>query len=174
MPPDAEQRLESERLILRPIAKEVAASILAGDMPDGMKFAEGYPDEFSVEVMDLLAGKRQDEDPGFAPLFIILKEEDAVIGEISASWKAGETAAAVGYHIVQPRQRQGFATEALRIFVAYLLAQPGLEVVIADTFPEHIASRRVMEKAGMTLARTIRRVEDGDERDLVVYELRGS
>jgi hypothetical protein len=90
MPPDAEQRLESERLILRPIAKEVAASILAGGMPDGMKFAEGYPDEFSVEVMDLVAGKRQDEDPGFAPLFIILKEEDAVIGEISASWKAGK------------------------------------------------------------------------------------
>ena len=93
-------------------------------------------------------------------------------GEIGSSWKAGDATATVGYDVVPGHQRQGFATEALKTLSAWLMAQPGVECVIADTFPDHIASRRVMEKAGMKLARTIRRVEDGEERDLVVYEMR--
>jgi RimJ/RimL family protein N-acetyltransferase len=69
-------------------------------------------------------------------------------------------------------QRQGYATEALKALLHYQLDQPDVDLVAADTFPGHIASRRVMEKAGMSYARTIRRVEDGEERDIVVYEIK--
>lgn len=174
MPANPEIRLESERLLLVPVDRASARAILDGLVPEGLRFAEGYPGEFSLEVMDLLAGSRQAEAPNFAPWFMILKAEGVVIGEIGSSWKAGDITATVGYDVVEPRQRLGFATEALRTLANYLLGQPAVEVVTADTFPEHIASRRVMEKAGMTLARTIRRMEDGEERDLVVYELRAT
>ena len=103
---------------------------------------------------------------------MILKSEGIVLGDIGSSWQEGDATATVGYDVVPGRQQQGFATEALKTLAAWLLAQPGVEALIADTFPDHTASRRVMEKAGMTFVRTIRRVEDGEERNLVVYELR--
>ena len=172
MPADPSLRLESERLVLRPITREEGKVILRGETPADLRFADDYPGEASVEVMDLLSGARQAEAPDFAPWFMLLKPDGIVIGEIGSSWKAGDTTATVGYDVVPGHQRQGFATEALRTMAAWLLAQPGVECVVADTFPDHIASRRVMEKAGMKLVRTIRRVEDGEERDIVVYEMR--
>src|SRR5436190_21876839 len=155
MPLDPDLRLESDRLVLRPIEKSAARSILGGITPENLNFAEGYPSEFSLEVMDLLAGNRQSEAPGFAPWFMILKSENAIIGDIGSSWKEGDRSATVGYDVISPRQGQGFATEALRTLICFYLSQSGVEVVMADTFPEHIASRRVMEKAGMIFARTI-------------------
>ena len=43
------KELESERLSLH------------GEAPQGLLFAEGYPDEQTLEVMDLLAGERSRE-----------------------------------------------------------------------------------------------------------------
>ena len=171
MPLDPALRLESDRLVLRPIEKSAARSILRGIAPANLNFAEGYPSEFSLEVMDLLAGNRRSEAPGFAPWFMILKSENSVIGDLGSSWKQGDRSATVGYDVILPRQGQGFATEALKTLIGFYLSQTGVEMVTADTFSEHIASRRVMEKAGMTFTRTIRRIEDGEERDLVVYEI---
>src|SRR5713101_4464081 len=103
MPLDPNLRLESERLLLRPIEVAVAKSTLAGETPAGLKFAEGYPSEFSIEVLDLIAGERQNEAPGFAPWFVVLKSENVVIGDIGSSGSTG-TQTTVGYNIVPPRQ----------------------------------------------------------------------
>jgi len=164
--------LESDRLRLLPVTPEQAAIILAGGVPPGLKFGAGYPGEFDTEVMDLLAGERAPEAPGFAPWFITLKATGEVIGQVGGSLDAAGSTYTVGYDVVDAFQRQGYATEALQTLVAYLLSQPGASVVQADTFPEHIASRRAMEKSGMTLVRAFRRVVDGEERDLVLYEIR--
>jgi ribosomal-protein-alanine N-acetyltransferase len=137
-----------------------------------LKFADGYPGQFSLEVMDLLAGERRDEAAGFAPWFMLLKATGEIIGEISGSRPDGGRTYGVGYDVIEPMQRQGYATEALKALLSYLLDQPDVDMVAADTFPDRIASRRVMEKAGMSYARTIRRVEDGEERDVVVYEIK--
>jgi RimJ/RimL family protein N-acetyltransferase len=44
--------------------------------------------------------------------------------------------------------------------------------VVADTFEDHVASRRVMEKAGMTLFDARTETVDGEEARLVFYEIR--
>ena len=54
----------------------------------------------------------------------------------------------VGYSIVPSYQRNGYATEATRALMA-LAYRHGARTVIAETYPELIASRRVMEKCGM-------------------------
>src|SRR5438270_2550328 len=123
MPLDPDLRLESDRLVLRPIEKSVARSILRGIVPEDLNFAEGYPSEFSLEVMDLLAGNRRSEAPGFAPWFMILKSENAIIGDIGSSWREGDTSATVGYDVILPRQGQGFATEALKTLIEFCLSQ---------------------------------------------------
>jgi ribosomal-protein-alanine N-acetyltransferase len=71
---------------------------------------------------------------------------------------------------VDPCWGRGYATEALRALLAHVLAAPDMRRVVAETMVDHIASRRVMEKAGMTYCG--RRVDDeyGEPLDLVVYE----
>ena len=56
----------------------------------------------------------------------------------------------VGYSIVPSHQRNGYATEATRALMA-LAYRHGARTVIAETYPELVASRRVMEKCGMVL-----------------------
>jgi len=52
-----------------------------------------------------------------------------------------------------------------------VLADPRIDRVVAETLEGHAASRRVMEKAGLRLhSRRVGEV-DGDQAELVVYEL---
>lgn len=50
--------ITSDRLVLRPIGLESARDVLAGHRPDGLTFADDYPTQFSLETMNLVAGKR--------------------------------------------------------------------------------------------------------------------
>lgn len=61
----------------------------------------------------------------------------------------------VGYSVVPEARQRGYATEATRALVAFALAQPGVDVIHAETFPTLVASVRVLEKLGF------RRVEGG-------------
>ena len=92
-----------------------------------------------------------------------------MVGEIGAA--VDGSTAQVGYTVVEPSWGQGYATEALRALLAHLAADPAIDRVVAETLAGHAASRRVMEKAGMRLHS--RRVDevDGEQAELVVYEL---
>jgi RimJ/RimL family protein N-acetyltransferase len=65
---------------------------------------------------------------------------------------------------------QGYATEALRALLDHVLAEPDMRRVVAETMVDHIASRRVMEKAGMTYCGERLDDEYGELVNLVVYE----
>lgn len=54
----------------------------------------------------------------------------------------------MGYAFLPAYYNQGFATEAFRGAIDYLLAH-GFETVVAGAFSENTASLRVMEKCGM-------------------------
>lgn len=164
--------IETERLILRPIAPAEARQILQQQPPEGMVFAQGYPGPFSLEVMDLLAGERSTEPVNFEPWFIIRKRERDVIGDTGWSTPLGPQRPTVGYDIIEPLWGQGYATEALGGLLDYLFNRPEVESVQADTFESHLASRRVMEKAGMVHFDTRRETVDGEEQTLVFYEIR--
>ena len=163
--------IEGEVVLLAPISRDVAAQLLAGRRPAGIAFAEGYPSQFSLEVMDILAGPRAvgPDGPGFNPCFVVRKGDGVVVGEIGYS--LGESTARLGYSIVEACQGRGYATDALRALVAALRADPRVERISAQTLVEHAASRRVMEKAGMRLCDERLGEVDGELRELVVYEL---
>ena len=55
----------------------------------------------------------------------------------------------VGYSIMQDRQRQGFAPEAVAGLIGWAFSHPEVTRVAAETFPELRASIRVMEKNGL-------------------------
>jgi ribosomal-protein-alanine N-acetyltransferase len=57
----------------------------------------------------------------------------------------------VGYRLARDARGRGYATEAARASLTYGFEQIGLERIVAVAAPANAASRRVMEKAGMTM-----------------------
>ncbi len=55
----------------------------------------------------------------------------------------------VAYRLARDRWGRGYATEAAGACIARGLGPLGLERIVALTAPDHVASRRVMEKCGM-------------------------
>jgi RimJ/RimL family protein N-acetyltransferase len=157
-------------VLLRPVDREVARALLAGRTPAGMRFAQGYPSPFSLEVMDLLAGTRAAEaGPGFCSCFVVRREDDAVVGEIGYGFDEASGAATVGYSIVEPCWGRGYASDALLALLAHMRADGRVRSIEGRAPVAHVASRRVMEKAGMTLCDTRLEEVDGELVELAVY-----
>jgi RimJ/RimL family protein N-acetyltransferase len=163
--------IEGETVRLEPIGREVAAALLDGRAPEALVFAAGYPSEFSLEVMDILAGPRaaSTDAAGFHPRFVVRKEDGVVVGEIGCSI-APDATAMVGYSIVGSCQGRGYATDALRALLASLRDDPRVARITAQTLVDHLASRRVMEKAGMRVHAERLGEVDGVLAEVVVYE----
>ncbi len=162
--------IDSPRLTLRLIGVETARALLDGRTPAGLVLADDYPSQFSLEVMDLVAGPRAGSVRQLGPFFLVRKSDGTVVGEIGAALDPVAGTAQVGYSIVRSCWSQGYATEALRALLDRLLSDGDVGRVFGETMIDHHASRRVMEKAGMR-ERGRRRVgEDGQTVELVVYE----
>lgn len=166
--PTGVNQIDAVRLVLQPICLPVARMLLVGETPQGLRFAPGYPSRFTHDVMESVLEAR---GPGrFGPYFMIRKADGMIVGEIGCSVEDVYTMGKVGYSVVEPCWGQGYATEALRALLGYVLAEPDMRRVIAETMVDHVASRRVMEKAGMTYCGERLDDEYGELVNLVVYE----
>ena len=88
--------------------------------------------------------------PGRQDLFAIrLKETGRLIG-IILYFDEKEDSCEIGYGIGSAFWNQGYATEAVRRFLEYLFREKGMRTVYASFFTGNDASRRVMEKCGMS------------------------
>jgi RimJ/RimL family protein N-acetyltransferase len=94
-----------------------------------------------------------------------------VIGEIGAVVDPAKETAQVGYSLVESSWGQGYATEALKALLSELLARGVVRRVVGETYADHHASRRVMEKAGMHHCGERTGEEAGQPVELMVYEL---
>jgi len=88
---------------------------------------------------------------------------------------AGPLEPELGYRLHQFAWNQGLATEGSRALINMGLAELGCERVTAEAMAVNVASRRVMEKAGLRYVRTFHqdwpvRIE-GDEEGDVEYAL---
>ena len=80
----------------------------------------------------------------------------------------------VGYGIFRPEDRgKGYATEALRIFSAYLFELKPIPRLQLGTHTDNLAARRVAEKCGYQLEGTLRKMffSRGQHVDCVQYSL---
>ena len=83
-------------------------------------------------------------------LFAIrLRATGRLIG-ILVCFDEADGACEIGYGIGSVYWGKGYATEAVQRFLSYLFTEKGLHTVTASFFTGNEASRRVMEKCGMT------------------------
>ena len=101
-----------------------------------------------------------------------LKETKRLIG-ILTCFDETDVSCEIGYGIGSSHWNHGYATEAVERFLAYLLYEKGFQTVYASFFTGNDASRRVMEKCGMTFSRFSEKELSylGVERDLTYYSI---
>ena len=101
---------------------------------------------------------------------IRLKETGKLIGTI-LSFEEKDDHCEIGYALSSRYWNQGYMSEAVNCFLDYLFAEKGVNRVYASYFTGNEASRRVMEKVGMTYDRFVERELEyrGQPRDVVYY-----
>jgi ribosomal-protein-alanine N-acetyltransferase len=83
--------------------------------------------------------------------------------------QAGEVE--IGYSIIAPRQRRGYASAAAELLVARAFADPRVETVLAETPPDHLASQAVLARCGF---KPIGTRLDPDHGDVLCFQRRRS
>lgn len=137
--------METERLIIDPIR--------AADKEDyfiNISHDKKVLENFICRYADTLEDFDFSSYPGRQELFAIrLKETGRLIG-IILYFDEKEDSCEIGYGIGSAFWNRGYATEAVRRFLEYLFREKGMQTVYASFFTGNDASRRVMEKSGMT------------------------
>jgi RimJ/RimL family protein N-acetyltransferase len=173
--------LETQRLALRRFAMADAGNLVSLDAdPDVMRFVTGgiptSREEIENEVLPAFLGYYQryegfgfwaaiEKVTGeFLGWFHFRPREDAAPGEVE-----------LGYRLRKSAWGQGYATEGSRELIGKGFTEFGVQRVVAEAMAVNLASRRVMEKAGLRLVRTFRQPwpypVDGDQFGDVEYAL---
>ncbi len=148
--------LTTARLNLRPMTPEDAPALHAvlGD-EETMRF---YPRALTpTEVDDWIARQAARYPTGTGLLGIVLKDSNTLIGDCGAVWQTidGPPELEIGYHVHRDYQNRGYATEAARAVRDYAFTTLACDHVISMIRPENLPSRRIAEKNGLTLHRTV-------------------
>ena len=104
--------------------------------------------EIAKEVVDQLISSYDNEDGPFV-YAVIRKSDNANLGyvqliKIEEGWE-------IGYHIAEKYTGNGYATEAVKIFLKYLKNTAKLNQIIGIALAANKASRRVLDKCGFEL-----------------------
>jgi RimJ/RimL family protein N-acetyltransferase len=168
--------IETERLELIPATPEQVRAALRGATPLGAALGAAVPETWPPEFLDdpafeytlarLLEGPPQ---TGWWLHFILRK--DAAGGRTligSAGYKgppSDDGTVEVGYGIVRDQHRRGYASEAVRGLLAHAFAEPSVQRVIAETYPELTGSLGVLRTCGFSL------IGDGSEPGVIRFAL---
>jgi RimJ/RimL family protein N-acetyltransferase len=173
--------LETERLLLRRFTPADEDDVVALDAdPEVMHFVTGGLPTSRAEIRDdvLPHWLRYYDDPsGYGFWAAIEKSSGVFLGWFHLRPHAGEPRdePELGYRLRKEAWGRGFAAEGSRGLIRRAFTELGARRVYAETLVVHIASRRVMEKAGLRLIRTFHQPWPypipGDEHGDVEYAL---
>lgn len=154
--------LETERLILRRFTEDDADTLYELDSdPDVMRYLSGgKPTPCEVIEAEILPRftRYDDRFPGFGFWAAVGKASGDFLGWFSfrSTEEAGARQASLGFRLRKAAWGQGYATEGTRALLRLGFTELGVQRVVATTYEDNLASRRVMEKAGMRLSRRFR------------------
>ena len=173
--------LETGRLLLRRFTESDVANLhdLDGD-PEVMRFVNGgrpvSPDVISNETLPRFL-RAYERFEGFGVWAAIERSTGEFVGwfEFYPRKDAVPEEVELGYRLRRSAWGKGYATEGSRALIRKGFTELGVQRVVAETMAVNGASRRVMEKAGLTYVRTFHqewpeRIE-GDEYGDVEYAL---
>ena len=144
--------IESDRLSIRKLTMDMCYDIHQNSLDeDNRRFV---PDEVfetlevATEVVKSLIESYEDEEGPFV-FAIFRKIDNANIGyiqlvKIDLGWE-------IGYHIAKRYTGNGYATEAVKLFLDYLKDNTDYKEIYGVALSANKASRRVLQKSGFEL-----------------------
>jgi RimJ/RimL family protein N-acetyltransferase len=151
--------LETDRLVLRRFTPDDLELLLElDDDPDVMRYINNGQPVDRAEVAAMLEwwlGYYQ-RYAGYGVWAAIEKATGRFLGwfHFRPGVGAGPLEPELGYRLHRDAWGHGFATEGSRALIDKGFADLGVERVNAEAMAVHVASRRVMEKAGLRFVRT--------------------
>ncbi len=148
------QTLETSRLILRPWRETDVAPF--AEMNADCKVMQYFPAPLSYQESASLVERCQKhfDEYGFGLWAVELKETAEFAGFIGLAvpqFTAYFTPCVeIGWRLAAPYWNQGYATEGAQAALDFGFDQCNLKEVLSFTVPANVASRRVMEKIGMS------------------------
>jgi len=164
--------IHTERLILREFTPMDFDAVheYASD-PEVVRYMPFGPNtvEDSRNFLNRAIGRQKEEGRTDFELAVVLKDGGKLIGGCRLN-KTSNLAAHIGYIFNRGYWGRGYATEAARALVRHGFAELGAHRIYATCDPDNIASRRVLEKAGMVLEGRLREdmVCHGEYRDSLI------
>jgi len=140
------------------------ARALGVTIPDNWP-VENYDDECLVWCRNLL-----EQNPAAEPWLLryyIERESNTLVG-FGGGGAVKDGAWTIGYSVLPQFRRRGYASEATAALIAQAFEHEEVERIIAETYPELVASLGVMQKNGF------RFVGPGEGERVIRYELRRS
>jgi RimJ/RimL family protein N-acetyltransferase len=173
--------LETDRLLLRRFTAADLDNLVALDSdPAVMRFiTDGRPtprEEIEYEVLPAFL-RYYETFTGLGFWAAIEKSSGDFLGwfHLRPARDSPPHEAELGYRLRRAAWGKGFATEGSRALIDKGFADLGLQRIVASTMAVNLASRRVMEKSGLTYVRTFHQdwpfPIDGDEHGDVEYAL---
>lgn len=150
--------LETDRLRLEPLGEAHL------DAFTRMQYHPGVAEWFGGLPDPLPSPQRQREDTwrviatflghwvlrGHGQWALVEQETGDLVGRAGLWSPEGWPGVEVGWLVAPDRQRRGYATEAGRAAVDFGFTRLDVDEIISVTLPHNAASRRVMEKVGLT------------------------
>lgn len=151
--------LETERLVLRRFTEDDVDALVELDSdPDVMLYINGGKptprEEIESDVLPAFLGYYE-RFAGYGFWAAIERATGEFVGwfHLRPQARDTDTEPELGYRLRKTAWGSGFATEGSRALIDAAFTSYGATRVYAETMAVNIASRRVMEKCGMTLRR---------------------
>jgi RimJ/RimL family protein N-acetyltransferase len=165
-----EGRLETERLILRPINEDDVDVLVALDRdPEVMRYINGGKPTPRSEMEAIVRSRIGQRWLAFE------RSTGEFVGWFGLRGSDGDHDRGLGYRLRRASWGQGFATEGSLALIDLAFTHLGAERVRADTMTVNTPSRRVMERCGLRYVRTFHldwpETIEGTELGDVEYEL---
>lgn len=160
------ERLETHRLILRHLTLADAEMMLAvWNDPDFIR----YVGDRGIRTLDDARKTLEEgalamyEDLGYGPYRVTLKATGEDMGTCGLFRREVFDDPDLGFGLLPPYRRSGYAFEAATEVLRYARDDAGLARVIALASPENAASVRLLEKLGFEFERMTRMSDDEDD-----------
>ena len=169
-------RLETARLLLRPVSPDDAQVIFEGyaSSPEALRFLTFPPTKSAAETASFFLAARQDWAVGNRCVYaMVLRSSGETIGTIDTRRRSAFIAE-VGYAMRPQDWGKGLMAEAVKAIADRVLAHPEIYRFQAYCDVDNLASARVMEKAGMQREGLLRRYSihpnmSSEPRDVLLY-----
>lgn len=142
---------ETERLVLREFSTADAVAFYELNLDkEVMRYTADRVFTSVEESAELIRNYGEYAKTGFGRWTVLLKETNEVLGWCGLKYIESVNEVDLGYRLKQRYWNKGYATEACNASLDVGFNEYDLELIVGRTMKDNIASRRVLEKIGMT------------------------